>query len=302
MPGDIQNRQTIFRQVGKRLFPLKPVPFLHPGKLGITCCSCPFLASGELFLIHFPCFQIDGAYRLRGNLSQGIRVRSFLKLPQPFAQLSHAEHTVYGGCLHGLFPHKNDGPGAFFLETQTDFRQFFVQFGPRLRVFYDGMAALLRDALGGFFAGGMFKIQRGLLRFYFAGRPSSRQLAIFQYRIHGVFFTGPSLPAFNMGHELMRLLNVQSIERKHDFSRFRVRPVDRDMQVIIVRVIMHPIHGLMSGQPHFFQKHVHHFLHLFPGGLFPFLPGKHPVLHRHVAVNRLPCQSNHFHLLTGMCC
>ena len=100
------------------------------------------------------------------------------------------------------------------------------------------MPTFLRDALGGFFAGGMFKIQRGLLRFYFAGRPPSRQLAIFQYRIHGVFFAGPSLPAFNMGHELMRLLNVQSIERKHDFSRFRVRPVDRDMQVIIVRVIV----------------------------------------------------------------
>ena len=116
-----------------------------------------------------------------------------------------------------------------------------MQFSPRFRVLYGAVSAFLRNALGGFFAGGVFKIQRGLLRFYLSGRSSSRQLSIFQYRIQRIFFTGPSLPAFYMGHELMCLLNVQPVERKHDFSRFRVRPVDRDMQVIIVGVIMHPM-------------------------------------------------------------
>ena len=302
MSGDIQDGQTVFRQTGKRLFPLQPVSFLHPGKLGIARCLHLFRRSGKLLLIRFPPFEIDGTHRLRGNFPQVARVRSFLKLPQPFAQLSHAERAVHGGCLHGFFTHKNDSSGTFSLETQTGSRQFFMQFSPRFRVFDDAVAAFLRDALGGFFAGGVFKIQSGLLRFYLAGRPSSRQLTVFQYRIHGVFFAGPPLLVFNVSHDFMRFPDVQSIERKHDFSRFRVHSVDRDMQVIIVGVIMHPIHGLMSGQPHLFQKHVHHFLYLFPCGLFPFLPGKHPVLHRHVAVNRLPCQSNHFHLLTGMCC
>ena len=122
-----------------------------------------------------------------------------------------------------------------------------MQFSPRLRVFYDVVPAFLCDALGGFFAGGVFKIQCDLLRFYFTGRPSSRQFTVFQDHISGVFFAGPPLSIFNIGHELMRLLNVQPIERKHDFSRFRVHPVDRDMQVIIVGVIVHPIDGLVPG-------------------------------------------------------
>lgn len=44
---------NLIRQAGKSLSPLKSISSLHPGKIGIICCSCPFRASGELFLIHF---------------------------------------------------------------------------------------------------------------------------------------------------------------------------------------------------------------------------------------------------------
>ncbi|WP_337431053.1 hypothetical protein, partial [Bilophila sp.] len=203
MPGDIQNRQTVTSQTGERPFSLEPVPLLHVGKLGIARCPRFFRRSGKHLLIHFPLLKVDGTHRLRGNLSQVFGVRTFLKFPQPFAQLSHAESSVYGGCLHSDFTHKDDGPGTFFLETQTDSRQLLMQFGPRFRVFDDAVAAFLRDALDGFLAGGMFKIQRGLLRFYLAVRPSSRQFAIFQYRVHRVFFTGPSLFVFNERHDFM---------------------------------------------------------------------------------------------------
>ena len=284
MPGDIQNRQTVSRQAGKRPFPLHPVPFLHPGKLGIFRCFRFARRSGKRLLIRLPLFEIDGTHRLRGNLSRIIRVRSFLKISQTLTEFSHAEGAIHGRCLHRNVAHKDDGPGTFFLKTQTDSRQLFMQLGPRFRVFYDAVAAFLRDALGGFFAGGMFKIQRGLLRFYLSGRSSSRQFTVFQYGVQGAFFTGPSLFMLNERHNFMGLADIQSVERKHDFSRFRVHPVDRDMQVIIVRVIVQAIHSLMSGQLHFFKEQIHHFLNLFPCGLLPFLPGKYPVRYRHPAM------------------
>ena len=68
-----------------------------------------------------------------------------------------------------------------------------MQPGPRFRVFYDGVPAFLRDTLGGFLAGGVFKIQRSLLGFYLAGGSPSYQFAIFQYCVQGIFLTGPSL-------------------------------------------------------------------------------------------------------------
>ena len=113
---------------------------------------------------------------------------------------------------------------------------------------------------------------------------------------------GPSLSALNVSHDFMRFPDVQSVEREHDFSRFRVHSVDRDMQMIIVRIVVQPIDSLMFGQPYFFKEHIHHFLHLFPGGLLAFLPRKHPVLHRHVAVDRLPRKSDHLRFLTCMGC
>ena len=300
MPGDIQNRQTVTSQTGERPFSLEPVPLLHVDKPDTLPCSGFFRHSGELFLIGFPFFEIDGTHRLRGSLFQNIGVGSFFKVAQLVAQLSHAERTIYRGRFHSDFTHKDDGPGTFFLETQTDSRQLLMQFGPRFRVFDDAVAAFLRDALDGFLAGGMFKIQRGLLRFYLAVRPSSRQFAIFQYRVHRVFFTGPSLFVFNERHDFMRFPDIKTSVRLHNFSAIRVHAIDRNMEMIIVRIIVQAIDSLVSGQAHPFKKNIHQFLHLFSGGLFTFLPGKHPVLYRHIAVRGLPRKGNHFHLLTGM--
>lgn len=195
MPGDIQNRQAVSRQTVKRPFPLHPVLFLHPGKLGIFRCSSFVRRSGKRLLIRLPLFEIDGTHRLRGNLSRIIRVRSFLKISQTLAELSHAEGAIHGRCLHRNVAHKDDGSGTLFLETQTDSRQLLMQLGPRFRVFYDAVTAFLRDALGGFLAGGVFKIQRGLLRSDFSGRSSSRQLSVFQHGVQGIFFAGPPVYA-----------------------------------------------------------------------------------------------------------
>ena len=78
-----------------------------------------------------------------------------------------------------------------------------MQFGPRFRVLHDAVSAFLRDALGGFLAGGVFKIQSGLLWFYLTARSSSRQLLVFQYYIHGIFFAGPSLFAPKMSYDFL---------------------------------------------------------------------------------------------------
>ena len=175
-----------------------------------------------------------------------------------------------------------------------------MQFGPRFRVLYGAVSAFLRDALRGLFAGGVFKIQRGLPWFYLAGGSSSHQFAIFQYRVHRVFFTGPSLFVFNERHDLMRFPDIETSVRLHNFSAIRVHAIDRNMEMIIVRIVVQPIDSLVSGQTHPFKKNIYQFLHLFSGGLFTFLPGKHPVLYRHIAVCGLPRKGNHFHLLTGM--
>ena len=175
-----------------------------------------------------------------------------------------------------------------------------MQFSPRPRVFYDVMPAFLRNALGGFFAGGVFKIQRGLPWFYLAGGSSSHQFAIFQYRVHRIFFTGPSLFVFNERRDFMRFPDIEASVRLHNFSAIRVHAIDRNMEMIIVRIVVQPIDSLVSGQAHPFKKNIHQFLPLFSGGLFAFLPGKHPVLYRHMAVRGLPRKGNHFHLLTGM--
>ena len=95
MPGDIQNRQTVTSQTGERPFSLESVPLLHVDKLDTLPCSGFFRHSGELFLIGFPFFEIDGTHRLRGNFLQSIRVASFFKVAQLFAQLSHAERAIH---------------------------------------------------------------------------------------------------------------------------------------------------------------------------------------------------------------
>ena len=78
MPGDIQNRQAIFRQTGKHSFSLESVPLPHADKPDILLCSGFFRHSGKLFLIGFPFFEIDGTHRFRDNSLQGIRVGSGL--------------------------------------------------------------------------------------------------------------------------------------------------------------------------------------------------------------------------------
>ena len=98
----------------------------------------------------------------------------------------------------------------------------------------------------------------------------------------------------------MRFPNIEPPVRLHNFSAFGIHTVHRNMKMIIVRIVVQPIDSLVSGQAHPFKKNIHQFLHLFSGRLFAFLPGKHPVLYRHIAVRGLPRKGNHFHLLTGM--
>ena len=51
-----------------------------------------------------------------------------------------------------------------------------MQFRPRSRVFDDAVAALLCDALGGFFTGGAFKVSRLWARLDFMLAPGADQL------------------------------------------------------------------------------------------------------------------------------
>ena len=301
MAGDIQHRQAMLRQVGKGSFPLGCVTLSQPGKLVFFLFPRGFRRCDACRLIGFPFFPIDGTHRLWGNLSRIIRVRSFLKISQTLAELSHAEGAIHGRCLHRNVAHKDDGPGTFFLETQTSSRQLLMQLGPRFRVFYDGVSAFLRDALRGFFAGGVFKIQSGLFRFSFSGDAPSREFTVFQHGVQSVFLCRPSLFVFDERKDFVRLPNVKTLMRLHNFSAFRIHSVDRNMQVIIVRVVVQSIDGLVFGKSHFFKKHIHHFLHLFPRWLFAFPPGKNPVRYRHGAVNRFSGKRNHFNFLPRMC-
>ena len=98
----------------------------------------------------------------------------------------------------------------------------------------------------------------------------------------------------------MRLLDVETLVRLHDFSGFRVHAVDRDMEMVIVRIVVKAIYGLMPGQLHAFQKNIHQFLHLFSGRLLRLFPRKYPVRDRHFAVCGLSGEGDHFHFLPVM--
>ena len=95
----------------------------------------------------------------------------------------------------------------------------------------------------------------------------------------------------------MGLFFVKTFVRLHRFSGHRVHPVDRNVDVIIFGVVMQTIDGLVPDKAHVFQKNIHQLIHLGASGLFMLLPRKHPMAHRHFAVDALLGKRNHLHFL-----
>ena len=60
--------------------------------------------------------------------------------------------------------------------------------------------------------------------------------------------------------------------RLHHFQGLRVRSVDRNVNMIVLRIMVQPINGLVPYKPHAFQKNIHQLIHLGAGGLFMLLP------------------------------
>ena len=220
------------------------MPLLHPGKLGIFHCFRDFGYLSKRCLIDFPCFEIDGTYWPQGD-----------------------------------FFRKNDSPGTFFLEcrsTATSFScssahdfAFFMMLCPH--------SCAIRCA--------DFTRRR-------VQNPERPALVL----SHGPFFFPPALrlpvlhtwdflrwPIPVCTQDELRFYvfaNVLSVEQKHYFSCFRFHSIDHDMQVIIVGLLVHPIDGLVPGQPNFFEENIHHFLHLFPCGRQSYLQKTPPYVSR----------------------
>ncbi len=54
----------------------------------------------------------------------------------------------------------------------------------------------------------------------------------------------------------MRFPDIETSVRLHNFSAIRVHAIDRNMEMIIVRIVVQPIDSLVSGQTHPFKKNI----------------------------------------------
>ena len=79
-------------------------------------------------------------------------------------------------------------------------------------------------------------------------------IALFIDAIAGIYLRCPALPVFDFRHYFMRLVDVESPVRLDDFLCVGMRPVHRNMKVIIARIFMQGIESLMFGQSHSSEK------------------------------------------------
>ena len=156
------------------------------------------------------------------------------------------------------------------------------------------MAPFLGDALGRLLARGLLKIFRPGLGFHLLMPVVADNLAFFIHPIAGAYLTGPTLFVFDLGHNFMRRLNVESSVRLNHFFRIGMRPVDHNVDVEIFRIAVRRNDRLVAFQAHTFQKHSYSFHNLLAAGDFIFLPAHDPVTDRHFALYGFFGQRHHF--------
>lgn len=106
----------------------------------------------------------------------------------------------------------------------------------------------------------------------------------------------------DQGYNFQGRFYVKSVIGVNNLHGVGVHPVDGDMDVIIVSVVVQPVNNLMASQSHAFKKNVHQLVNLRRCRLLVFPPAKYPMRYRQFAVNRFRSKGNHLHSLTGMCC
>ena len=212
--------------------------------------------------------------RLRSGLVEcPLRIEAGFELSKPFAEFGHAEIPVHAGCLDRRVSHENHRAGTLADETQTSGIQSGVKLLPACGALDDGMAALLRDTLRGFFARGVLKVFRFRLGLHpFPPLEILDHISLFIDAIACVHLRCPALPVFDFRHYLVCLVDVESPVRLNDFLRVGMRPVYGDMKVIIARIFMQGVNCLVFGKAHSPEKKTDRLVHLFTGRLFVFLP------------------------------
>jgi len=174
-----------------------------------------------------------------------------------------------------------------------------VEFSPRSRVYNNGVTALSCDALGRLLAGSVFQSFRNRTEFRITALTQRKEIPGQRRLINSVLFAGPTLNSFEVGNDKVGTVDVETSVRSMNLQCVGMYPVHQNVDVQIIRVLMHCVDGLMIFPFHELEEISDGEVHLFCRGLFPIFPAQNPMGNRHLALDGLFGKSDHFVLLSG---
>ena len=203
--------------------------------------------------------------------------------------------------LAGLYPGLADvdhRAGALFLVAHAVFGQAPVQGLPAARGFDHRPGPFLRLALGGLLVGGPLDVSAGYGRRAVRIPGAFGQLAGAVDPVQRVLFRLPSLGALNAGQRAVQGPDVEFYLGA--FLRHRVHPVQQDVQVAVVSVVVQRVNDLVVRGPEFIEQQPHGLVGLARARPFVLRPGQ-DVMHRRVPGPRAFGQGDHFQAVRVFC-
>ena len=107
------------------------------------------------------------------------------------------------------------------------------------------MTALSCDALGRFLAGSVFQSLRDRTEFRITALTQRKEIPGQRRLINAVLFAGSTLNSFKLGDGEVGAVNVETSVRAVNLQHVGMYPVHQNVDVQIIRVLMHCVDGLM---------------------------------------------------------
>ena len=112
-----------------------------------------------------------------------------------------------------------------------------------------------------------------------------------------MLFPGPSLFVLDPGDDFVQRLDVESLVDPLGPAGKRIRPVQHDVKMEIVRILVQSVEALVVLHPELTHQNVHGLLYMLGGGPFPLPPGENVVFDGIVGPDRLFGEGDHFGFL-----